>query len=269
MNRRSATAWLIAATLPAITAWAIGAGAWKGLPAVAGVGGLVLLLLALLLLLLLQAFILSLATRIVSIPDRYRTACKAMLVMWAFVILYQILTSLGNVEASAEAVTVGLVVGALVSTLAIQLFYKCTFLQALAAFAVFAVLGFLVLVLILLLLAALGIGIGGWDVGEGILHDLPGALREGLGKVGELFAGGAEEPATPTDATLVPIPPDLASQHLGKDVQIILRNGKQLSGTLEAATGETMSIRQHVRGGSISVPVRKGDVREFRVVVFH
>ncbi|MCP4590897.1 MAG: hypothetical protein GY842_09135 [bacterium] len=272
MSPPSHAAWLLAAVLlsmPARTAMAATeAGAWDELPALGGVGCLVLLL-ALPLVLLLQALFLDLATRIVRIHDRYWTACKATLVMWAFGILYQILTSLGNVEVSPEAMTVGLVVGALVSTLAIQLIYKCTFWQALAAYVVFLLLVILVSVILLLVLFALGVGIGGWDTGEGILHDLPGALREGFGKVGGLFEGDSEEPAEPTAATLVPVPPDHASRHIGKDVQIILRNGKQLSGTLEAATRETMTIRQHVSGGSISVPIRKGDVREFRVVVYH
>ncbi len=230
---------------------------------------MLVLLLALPLMLLLQALFLSLATRIVSIPDRYGTACKATLVMWAFGILHQLLTSLGNIEVSPEATAVALGVGALLSTLAIQLFYKCTFWQALAAYAVFVLLVVLVSMILLLLLFALGVGIGGWDTGEGILHGLPGALREGIGKVGDLFAGGAEEPAASTELTLVPLPPDHASRHIGKDVQVILRNGKQVSGTLEASTAETMTIRRQVRGGSISVPVHKGDVREFRVVVYH
>ena len=267
MSRPSDTAWLLAATLLAMTAPAAGAatGTWDELPALAGVGCLVLLL-ALPVMLLLQAFFLYLATRIVRIRDSYWTACKASLVMWAFGFLYQIVTRLGNVEVSPPAMILGLVVGALVSTVAIQLFYSSSFWQALAAYIVFVLLIFLVSVMVLLVLFALGVGIGGWDTGEGILYDLPGALREAFGE-GSIFFG--DDAADAAATTLVPVPVDHASQHLGKDVRIILRSGKQLSGTLEAATRDTLTLRQHLTGGSISAPVRKGDIREFRVVVYH
>lgn len=50
------------------------------------------------------------------------------------------------------------------------------------------------------------------------------------------------------------------SQHLHRDVRIIMANGQRMDGRIEAVEGQTLKLKRHMHGGSMVVPVYLQDI---------
>jgi hypothetical protein len=152
------------------------------------------------------------------------------------------------------------------------------FWHALGAWVVASLIRIAVAAVLVLVIVIAVAGLGGAGAGEEFLQELRESWeevqRQGFDSVPSPFGGrsddGAPE-APPDDArgTLVPWPPARAGEQVGNEVQAFLVDGREISGTLQAVRGDTLTIAHRVTGGTISIPVRMGEIRELRVLIFH
>lgn len=195
--------------------------------------------------------------RLVGHPSGWRPALQATLLTWLFGALAALFTGAVLARSSLHlAITVNLLTSAAAGAAAVLIAYRMRFLQALGVYAVAS----------LLMLAVAGAMVGG-----GMMLWRP---TGGWPAAWERVQDAAEQAGVPISADTArnehvasPVPLSDAPRHLGKQVEVDLRNGETAIGTLLATDDDVLVVRERLPsgGGTIELRLRRERVVEFRV----
>ncbi len=230
------------------------------LAALFGAGFLTLVLLALLALVI-NASIVYLAARLTGLRGRFRVACKTTLVGWMLAMVGGIVIGfLVRLVWPGLALPVGLFVVALFGTIAVRTCYGTSWIRALATHLATA---------LLTVLTLSGLGMLTY---QSLGSDRVAAIARQLGaenvpRVWVNKVNGNSKNSEPEEPMLIATPLARAADHLGQEVLIALTDGRTARGQLLEADADSLTLREDLQGGSMSITIDFADVLQLQRVI--